>query len=283
MSLGVVYLIAVKIALFMANSLQHKTILVTRSAGQSSQFTRLLEAQGATVVELPALEIGPPSSWVPLDKAIARLHQFHWLILTSANGVEAFFNRLHLRLEVLENFYRQHFNFKIAVVGKKTAIVLKHHGCEPDFIPPNFVADSLVEHFPDRLTNTQILFPRVESGGRDVLVQQFTTQGAIVTEVPAYESRCPVSIAPQALEALQKHQVDVVTFASSKTVKNFCELLKQSLGENWLEYLNDVVIASIGPQTSQTCEAVLGRVDLEAQEYTLEGLTDAIVDRFQNA
>ncbi|AFZ17444.1 uroporphyrinogen-III C-methyltransferase [Allocoleopsis franciscana] len=256
-----------------------KTVLVTRSAGQSSHFSYLLQQEGAEVIEMPALVITPPSSWEELDHAIAQLYNFDWLILTSSNGVEYFFERLHAQGKT----NRALGTVQIAVVGKKTAASLKAHGLEPDFIPPNFVADSLVEHFPEPLEGKSILFPRVESGGRDVLVKQITAQGAEVTEVAAYESGCPAQMAPAAKTALQQQRVDIITFASSKTVKHFVQLLETSLPEDApglpiaQSRLENVCVASIGPQTSITCRQLLGRVDVEAQEYTLEGLIQAIV------
>jgi uroporphyrinogen-III synthase len=247
------------------------TALVTRSAGQSSQFTKLLEAAGIQVLEMPALEIQPPSIWQPLDDAIARLHTYDWLILTSANAVTFFWQRL-----------RQVGNpadldsVKLAVVGKKTASVLQQQGLQADFIPPNFVADSLVATFPESVQGRKLLFPRVESGGRAVLVKEMTAAGATVTEVPAYESGCPQAPDPAAIAALQARQIHVLTFASSKTVRHTCQLLQQGLGADWAEYLQTVAIASIGPKTSDTCRELLGRVDIEATGYTLEGLTQAI-------
>jgi len=252
--------------------LADKTILVTRAASQSRQFTDLLAAQGARVIEMPTLEIGPPSSWRDLDRAIARIDDFDWLILTSTNAVDYFFERL----EVVTGERAFYSNIKIAVVGEKTAQRLIRMGIQPDFVPPNFVADSLVANFPEPLGGLRVLFPRVESGGREVLVKEFTSQGAKVREVAAYESRCPDAIAPQALKALQTGNVDVVTFASSKTVKHFCQLLQQ-VDDHWQRWLKGIAISSIGPQTSQACETLLGRVDVEAVEYTLDGLTDAII------
>lgn len=257
----------------MAQPLAGKTILVTRSAGQSSEFTDLLGQQGATVVEMPALEIREPSSWAALDGAIAALPTFDWLILTSANGVTYFLQRL----QALGCDRQALAGVKIAVVGKKTARLLEQAGVVPDFIPPDFVADALVEHFPEPVAGLNILFPRVESGGREILVKALGDAGATVQEVPAYESGCPRVPDPQALAALQSRAVQMVTFASSKTVHHFCDLLHQGLGPDWATYLTDVGIASIGPQTSETCWERLGRVDIEAKEYTLEGLTQAIV------
>lgn len=248
-----------------------KTILVTRSLTQSSSFSEDLTKKGANAIEMPAIEIVPPSSWSALDNAIAHLSDFDWLILTSTNGVEYFFDRLATQ----SRDARALAGVKIAVVGEKTASCLKQHGLQPDFIPPNFVADSLVEHFPEALESKKVLFPRVETGGREILVKELTASGAEVIEVAAYESRCPEAIAPSALDALQRRAVDIITFASSKTVQNFCHLLKPHPDIN----LDGICIASIGPQTSKTCLSLLGRVDIEAKEYTLDGLLQAIVQQ----
>ena len=252
-----------------------KTVLVTRAAEQSSKFSDLLQKQGATVVEMPALTIAEPSSWQELDSAIAELNSFDWSILTSANGVNYFLARLN----TLGKDVRSLAGIKIAVVGKKTASVLQQYQLQPDFIPPDFVADSLVANFPESLGQKKILFPRVETGGRAILVKELTDRGANVVEVAAYQSRCPEAIEPKVWQALQQKQIDIITFASSKTVKNFVQLVKAKLQQDTkiAELLQNVAIASIGPQTSQTCYDLIGRVDIEAKEYTLEGLTEAII------
>ncbi|MBD2231693.1 uroporphyrinogen-III C-methyltransferase [Phormidium tenue] len=252
--------------------LTQKTILITRATEQSSAFADLLTAQGATVVDLPALEMRSPSSWAGLDGAIAALPTFHWLILSSANAVNFFVDRLLDQGKDL----RALSGLKIAVVGRKTAAVLKKRGLVPDFIPPDFVADSLVDHFPEAVAGQRLLFPRVESGGREVLVQEFTAAGAEVVEVAAYESGCPEVPDAGALAALKQGRVDVITFASSKTVVHTAQLLEQGLGAGWREVLKGVAIASIGPKTSDSCHEILGRVDIEPAEYTLDGLTEAI-------
>ena len=251
-----------------------KTILVTRSSGQSSQFSDRLAAFGATVIEMPALEIAPPSSWEELDQAIANLSQFDWLILTSTNAVDYFFDRLNIQGKDT----RALAGVKIAVVGEKTSQSLKQRGLQPDFIPPNFVADSLVENFPETLPGKKILFPRVESGGREILVKELSTKGAEIVEVAAYQSCCPTSIPPAAELALKNRQIDVITFASSKTVQFFHQLVDQIFPNNITNIIEGVCIASIGPQTSKTCHTLFGRVDIEAEEYTLEGLTQAIIN-----
>ena len=155
--------------------------------------------------------------------------------------------------------------------------MLKTKQLNPDYIPPNYVADSLIANFPEDLSGQKLLFPRVETGGRAVLVKELTSQGASVVEVAAYQSKCPEQIDLQAWQALQRQEIDVLTFASSKTVKNFYALLQQQANLTEINsILANVCIASIGPQTSKTCRQLLGRIDLEAEEYTLEGLTTAI-------
>ncbi|MEL4895329.1 uroporphyrinogen-III C-methyltransferase [Crocosphaera sp. Alani8] len=260
--------------------LAKKTVIITRAKDQSSQFSSLLKQQGANIIEMPALEILAPSSWQALDSAIETISSFNWLILTSANGVNFFFQRL----QELGKDVRVLGAIKIAVVGKKTATCLQKYHLTPDFIPPNFIADELVNHFPENLAQQKILFPRVETGGRELLVKELQKQKANIIEVPAYQSGCPEKIDIRAWEALQNKQVDIITFASSKTVKNFYKLLKESLNTNnqadILSLLNNVCLASIGPQTSKTCYELLTRVDIEAKEYTIEGLTAELVQHF---
>ncbi|WP_442948005.1 uroporphyrinogen-III C-methyltransferase [Nostoc sp.] len=260
---------------FSRSPLTGKIILVTRSVSQSSQFSDRLIALGATVIEMPTLEIGPPSTWEALDRAIAHLSDFDWLILTSTNGIDYFFERLNAQGKDT----RALAGVKIAVVGEKTAQSLKQRSLQADFIPPNFVADSLVENFPEQLDGKTVLFPRVESGGREVLVKELTIKGAKVIEVAAYQSCCPSSIPRAAELALQNRKVDVITFASSKTVQFFCQLTNNIFSHNSdaSQLLEGVCIASIGPQTSKTCHTLFGRVDVEAEEYTLDGLTQALI------
>jgi uroporphyrinogen III methyltransferase/synthase len=261
--------------------LAQQTILVTRAADQASQFSDLLTQAGATVLEMPALAIMPPSDWQPLDQAIAVLDQFDWLILTSANGVEFFWQRLQAK--GLDS--RALHSVKIAVVGKKTAKTLQKFGIKPDYIPPDFIADALLEHFPDPLNHLKILFPRVERGGRQQLVQDLQAQGSTVTEVPAYQSVCPARMPLPIWQALVNQRITTLTFASSKTVSHFVQLLRQTALDHgyadWQGLVNQTAIASIGPQTSERCLQELGRVDIEATEYTLEGLTTAIIDHWR--
>jgi len=137
------------------------------------------------------------------------------------------------------------------------------------------VADSLIEHFPMSGWGLRLLLPRVQSGGRTVLAEAFATAGARVVEVAAYESRCPEGLPTATLLAIEQGRLDAVTFSSGKTVSHTAALLERSFGEGWLQRLDGVRIVSIGPQTSERCLRVLGRVDGEADPHDLEGLVAA--------
>jgi uroporphyrinogen III methyltransferase / synthase len=256
--------------------LANRTILVTRAAGQSSNFSQILQKLGATTIEMPTLEILPPKSWLTLDRAIADLNTYDWLILTSANGVESFFKRLNYA----NKDSRALSSLKIAVVGEKTADSLRNFGILADLIPPKFIADSLVESFSELffdLKDKRILFPQVESGGREITIEQLSNQGAIVDAIAAYESGCPAQIDPQALAAIQAQTLDFISFTSAKTVKHFCKLLDRVADrETWQAWISNAKIASIGTQTSIACNQLLGRVDCEAEIFTLDGLAQAI-------
>ena len=256
----------------MSQPLQDRTVVVTRAAEQQGEARRLLEAEGARVLDLPALAIGPPDHWGPLDDALEELEDFHWLVVSSANGVQAVEQRLQRRGSSLA---RRPDSLKIAAVGRKTAAVLEDLGAPADFVPPRFVADSLIEHFPVSGFGLRMLLPRVQSGGRTLLAEAFAEAGVRVVEVAAYESRCPATIPEPTAEALAARSVDAICFSSGKTASHSAQLMQQRFGAAWSELLEGVKLVSIGPQTSQSCCTQFGRVDAEADPHDLDGLVAA--------
>ncbi|MBM5806970.1 MAG: uroporphyrinogen-III synthase [Cyanobacteria bacterium M_surface_10_m2_179] len=249
-----------------------RTIAVTRAEQQLGEARRLFEQAGATVLDLPALVIGPPDEWGPLDDALAELEEFHWLVLSSSNGVEAVEQRMRRQGSSLAGRPR---TLKIAAVGRKTAARLEALGAPADFVPPQFVADSLIDHFPVSGWGLRLLLPRVQSGGRTLLAEAFGEAGARVVEVAAYESRCPDALPPATAAALANAAVDAITFSSGKTVHHTARLLEQQFGPSWRQPLEAVALVSIGPQTSHSCREQLGRVDAEADPHDLDGLVAA--------
>ena len=262
-----------------AQPLQGHTVVITRAKEQQSEGRRRLQTLGARVLDLPALEIGPPDSWAPLDEALADLESFHWLIVSSANGVEAVESRLQ---RLGRGLAERPESLRIAAVGRKTAQRLEELGAPADFVPPTFIAESLIEDFPVSGWGLRILLPRVQSGGRTVLAEAFAEAGSRVVEVAAYESRCPTSMPADTLKALENREVDVVSFSSGKTVTHTVQLLENALGSSETEQLfRKPAVVSIGPQTSKRCRELLGRVDQEATPHDLEGLVKACVQAMQ--
>ena len=255
-------------------SLRGKTIIVTRSADQQSQARKLFEAKGANILELPALIIYPPDDSGPLDEALKELEDFHWIIFSSSNGVKAVQERL---LFLGSSLSRKPSSLKIAAVGLKTANYLEHLGIIPDFVPPDFLAESLIKNFPVSGFGLRMLLPRVQTGGRNVLKEAFLKSGARVVEVPAYETKCPEDIPEKTIIALKNKSADAIVFTSSKTVSHTALLLNKFLGSKWLTQINELKIISIGPQTSVSCKKYFMRLDQEADIHDLDGLVEACV------
>ena len=159
--------------------------------------------------------------------------------------------------------------------------VLDDLGATADFVPPSFVADSLIDHFPVSGWGLKMLLPRVQSGGRTLLADAFGEAGVRVVEVAAYESGCPSAMPEQTAAALEQGSVDAIAFSSGKTAEHTAQLLEQRFGSGWAEQLEGVKVISIGPQTSRSCRQCFGKVDAEADPHDLEGLADACAQAMQ--
>ena len=206
------------------------------------------------------------TEWLPVDLTAMGVAIALILLglVTPDEGISGFGNSATITVLAM-------FILSAGIVRTEDKQSLMSRGQLPHFTPPDYIADALVTHFPEPPLGQCILFPRVESGGREVLVTELTARGALVTEVAAYQSHCAKHLPAPTLASLEGGLVDVITFASSKTVTCF----QQIMGRDRLSQIS-ASIASIGPQTSATCREVFGRIDIEAREYTLEGLTAAL-------
>lgn len=252
-------------------------ILVGRARHQASALSSGLRDLGAKVLDIPFIEIRQPRSYRPLDSALRNLSDYDWLILTSVNGVEALWGRL---LKLRRNRKRL-AHLKIAAIGPATKRAIEEHGLKVDLVPKEYVAESVVASLRRRVKGKRVLLARAKVA-RDVIPRELRKLGARVDVVEAYETVVPQSSRKRLRTALAsvKERPDVITFTSSSTVKNLVALLGKGRGRgrpSHRKQLDGVRLASIGPVTSSTLLALRLRVDIEAREYTIPGLIEAIV------
>jgi len=252
-----------------------RRIVVTRARAQASELVHQLTELGAECIACPTIKVVPPPDWGPLDTAIASLKQYAWIVFTSVNGVDYFFNRL------IQNGLdcRALGHVKTATIGPATAKRLRTWGLNSDIVPASYRAESVVEAFAATpIKGSKILLPRAKEA-RSVLPVELTRMGATVHEVTAYETRQDDSGSADLIARLAAGAVDMVTFTSSSTVKNFIRLLPKDRID---ALMADVTAASIGPITSQTARDLGLTVALEADTYTVPGLLQAILDHQDN-
>jgi len=247
-----------------------KRILVTRATDQAGIFSHLLEGYGAQVLECPTIVVTPPESFEDLDESIHALEEYDWVIFTSVNGVQYFFERL-LALGLDS---RALGSCRVAAIGSKTSEALAARGIRPDLLPCGFHAEGLVTKFAELdVAGQKALYPKADRA-RDVLPKGLAELGMEVVTPVAYRTAMPDAISAEALEALEERQFDCITFTSSSTVTNLAALL----GENrFIHFLQGVAVASIGPVTSATCRELGLQVDMEPEKSTIEALTEEIV------
>lgn len=262
-------------------SLSGKNILVTRAAAQSKSLTDLLSSFGATVIEMPFLEIGPPDTWEYFDRALQNINSYDWLLLASKNSVQAFVSRLSATKVKLPA------KLKIAAIGQATKDALENENIVCHFYPSKYIAESLVHEFPGYpgLNGVKILWPRTNVG-RTYIIDEFVKCGAVVDAVPGYKTSLPQNIEVLSEEIkvlLQNSQLDVITLASAQTVKNFALIMKNK-GLNSSEFskcFGLCRLASIGPETSKAIRDEFGiEPAIEASQYTIGGLVNAICAYF---
>jgi uroporphyrinogen III methyltransferase/synthase len=247
-----------------------KTIIVTRARAQASDLVHSLSELGAQCLQFPTIRVQPPDDWRPLDQAIERLAEYHWLIFTSVNGVKQFFERLF----VVDKDVRALHHLRTAAIGPVTAAELLARGLKSDIVPETYRAESVVAAFKGvDIGGNRVLLPRAEEA-RPVLPDELRKMGARVDEVTVYRTVPVTDGAEQLVEALRSGGVDIVTFTSSSTVRNFKALLPAS---DFEALMRPVTVASIGPITSDTARKLGFEVHITAESFTIPGLVESIV------
>jgi uroporphyrinogen III methyltransferase/synthase len=249
--------------------------VVTRAREQASSFLARLSELGAECIEFPTIEIIPPMNWKRMDNAIKSLEDYHWVLFTSVNGVKYFFERLR----AAGKDARELKGVKVGTIGAKTAEAVQEEGITPDLVPDEYRSEAAVEAFKhQRVKSKRILLPRA-AGARDLLPRELEKMGARVDVVTAYRTVKPENERARIKDLLEKGEIHMVTFTSSSTVSNFVEIFEAE-GDQFLKWMERVVVACIGPVTAKTAEDRKLTVSLFPSEYTIEALTRAIIDYF---
>ncbi|MGA8272731.1 MAG: uroporphyrinogen-III synthase [Candidatus Sulfotelmatobacter sp.] len=247
-------------------------VLVGRARHQASALSTELRKLGATVLEIPFIEIQRPRSFKPLDSALRNLEGYDWLILTSVNGVEAMWERLD-KLRLTKKNLK---HLRVVAIGPATRKAIEQRGGKVDVVPKEYVAESVVRSLRRRVKGKRMLLVRAKVA-RDVIPRELRRAGAQVDVVEGYETVVPQASRKRLRDVFgsPRRRPHVVTFTSSSTVRNFADLLQLRGGRS--AKLNGVLMASIGPVTSSTLREVGLRADIAAKEFTIPGLVAAIV------
>lgn len=242
-----------------------KRIVVTRTRKQAGALASQLRALGADVMELPTIRIEPPTDLREFAELVQDAHSYDWIILTSPNGVDAFFDIFFK----LYDDAREIGGAKIAAIGPATAQRVNHYRLHVDLQPPEFVAEAIVKEFVrlGGLENLKVLIARAEKA-RDLLPKALAEMGAIVDEAFAYRTVPETRDVTGARRRFAAEGADLITFTSSSTVENFLDLK--------LPWPAGMKVASIGPITSATARKRGLTVDVEAKRHDIPGLVEAI-------
>jgi uroporphyrinogen III methyltransferase / synthase len=253
-----------------------KKIVVTRAREQASDLVAGLSEMGAEVLECPTIKVVPSEDLSPLNFAISRLNFYDWIVFTSVNGVKHFFECLFSNsLDV-----RSLGHLNTAAIGPATADMLLKFGLKTDIIPDTYRAESVVEAFlKEHIAGKKILLPRAGEA-RPILPMELRKMGAIVDEISIYHTIQDCQNADILLEDLRNGGIDMVTFTSSSTVKNFKALIPDDM---FISLLEEVTVACIGPITADTARELGFNVHVIANEFTIPGLCKAIVRHYSGS
>lgn len=250
-----------------------RRIAVTRARGQASEFSKLLREHGAEPIEFPTIKVTSPESFDALDEAIDNLESYDWLILTSSNGVRFFLERLKVR----DRDIRDLKGIKICAIGPGTAGEIEKLAIKVDFVPTEYRAEAIVDGLKiSGIKGKNFLLPRAEEA-REVLPREIRNFGGSVDVVTAYRSVTPINDREKMKDLLKEGKIDLITFTSSSTVRNFTEIFD---GDEVTSLIKGITVASIGPITAETAGNLGIKTVIMPKKYTIAALTEAIVSYF---
>jgi len=249
-------------------------VLVTRPWIEGERLRRSLRAAGALVLDLPTIAVGPPESYGPLDTALSTLSGYDWIVFTSRNAVKAVVERL----AALGSPPVFPVTLWVAAVGPATAADLRRRGVYVDAVPESAAVNFLSGELQRRgVSGTRLLLPQGTLSGRE-LQDDLERSGASVDAVIAYQTVQPSALDGSVLDAVQRGEVDVVALASPSAAYNLAHILAPHGG---CAMLRDVCLVCIGPSTAAAVRDLHLRPACVAEQHTLDGLVQAIVNLYR--
>jgi uroporphyrinogen III methyltransferase/synthase len=238
-------------------------VFVTRTRAQAGKLSAMLRDAGAEPLEFPAIKIVEPPSYAPLDDALKHVGRYAWVVFTSANAVEAVWDRL-APLDA-----RAFADSGVAAVGPATADALRAHGIEPDLVPSKYTTDALAKQLGGPAdARTGVLLPQAEDAPPD-LQRALAANDWEPHVVPAYRT-VPDEDAVEAGRAALKAGVDAVLFTSASTVENFVR--------NWGMPPPGTVVCCIGPRTAKAALDAGIASAAESPESSIEALVNTLIE-----
>lgn len=249
-----------------------KTIAVTRAVDQAGSLVELLGAQGARLIQAPAIRIEPPADWMEVDESIQRLGSYDWTVFTSVNGVKAFCGRL-----LALGYDARHFGAgHIAAIGEPTAEALLAYGLKADYVPKVYTSASLADGLAVK-PGDRVLLARADIGTAGLRVS-LVEKGAVVDDVAVYRTLAADFDVAALRDALADGRLQGITFTSASTVRSFLEKTKAA---DLVVDDSSCALFSIGPETSQALREAGLAPAREAGIHTIPGLVDAILDYYR--
>ena len=260
---------------FDARPLFGKSVLVTRARDQAREFVDRLLDLGANPIEVPTIRIAAPEDDGPLNEACTAAGTFDWIVFTSVNAVDAFMEHLLAGPRDVRALQ----GVRLCAIGPATAAQLGRFGLKVDLMPSEHRAEAIGEALrrESDLEGTRVLLPRADLA-RALLPSELRHAGAEVVEVTAYRT-VPVS-QPHDVDIykmLLEQEIDVVTFTSASTVRNFVKLVG---AEPAIDLLGTTVVAAIGPVTAEAGRQLGIETTIIPSTYTVPALAQAIADHF---
>ncbi|MCR4436333.1 MAG: uroporphyrinogen-III C-methyltransferase [Clostridiales bacterium] len=257
-----------KLGWFPGGRLAGKRVVVTRAREQASKLVEKIEQLGGEAIEFPTIKIAEPEDYAHFDRVLDSLGSFRWIVFTSVNGVDAFFNRMKEKRMDIRSLY----GVKLCAVGEATGEHLNRMGLNVDYMPEKFTTACLLKGLLDRIKpGEKVLLARADIGSEE-LSDGLRENGIEFDDLAVYRTVAEAPGRDEIVELMEEGRIDFITFTSSSTVRNFVSIL----GRDKLDKINKAKTVCIGPVTAKTAVELGIEVASVADVYTIDGLVEKL-------